>query len=112
MPDETSVVTTKVASGSGGFTPGTLIESTTRVLGISETKSFLSRVDNLGFWTAPNPVNDQTGTDGSQWIIEGVKNGKYHVVDRWMPKGGVAHDLGVILAFDLAKMQMSKTEVY
>ena len=26
------------------------------------------------------------GLDGSQWILEGVRGGEYHVVDRWSPK--------------------------
>jgi len=27
------------------------------------------------------------GNDGSEWIIEGVKNKKYHMVTRWTPSG-------------------------
>ena len=111
-PDGTGALTIKMTSGAGGYAPGTLIENTSRALEERQVKSFLALVDGVNFWTAPNPVNDQTGTDGSQWIIEGVRGGKYHVVDRWMPKSGVAYDLGAFLAFDLAKMNMTKREIY
>jgi hypothetical protein len=111
-PDGTSVLTTKVASGEGGFHPGVVDENSSRVLTKNETQTFLSKVDKLGFWQAPNPVNDQGGTDGSQWIIEGVKGGRYHVIDRWTPEKGVARELGMMLAFDLAKMSIPKREIY
>jgi len=26
------------------------------------------------------------GVDGARWVLEGVKNGEYHVVDRWSPE--------------------------
>ncbi len=74
--------------------------------------AFLSKVTEVGFWNAPNPVNDQRGTDGSQWIIEGVKGSHYHVVDRWSPTNGVARQLGLLLAFDLAKIAMPKNDIY
>jgi hypothetical protein len=69
-------------------------------------------VDEVGFWKAPNPVDDHPGMDGAQWIIEGVKGGKYHVVDRWMPKSGVTYNLGMLLAFGLSKLTVPRKEVY
>jgi hypothetical protein len=111
-PNGTSVLTTKVASGTGGFRPGVLTENSSRLLTREQTKAFLSKVTEVGFWNAPNPVNDQKGTDGSQWIIEGVKGGHYHVVDRWSPTIGVARQLGLLLAFDLAKIAMPKNDIY
>lgn len=110
--DGTSVLTTKVANGSGGFRPGVLTENTSKVLTKEQTQKCLSRVAKLNFWTAPNSVDDQKGTDGSQWIIEGVKGGQYHVVDRWMPREGIARELGMMLVFDLAGMSIPKNEIY
>jgi hypothetical protein len=111
-PDGTGVLTTKIGSGSGGFRPGTLSENKSRLLSHEETSNFLSVVSEVHFWNTPNPVNDQAGTDGSQWIIEGVKRGSYHVVDRWTPTGGAVHRLGLLLAFDLAKVDVPKNEIY
>ena len=110
--DGSWILVTKVASGAGGYSPSTLTTNTSRQLTAQEAQSFRSMVENGGFWNAPNPINDQTGTDGSQWIIEGVKAGHYHVIDRWMPNNGPARDLGVFLVFDLARLSIPKNEVY
>ena len=110
--DGTSVLTTKLASGAGGFRPGTLSQDTSRVLTKEETQKFLSRLNALKFWSLPNPVNDQKGTDGSQWIVEGVKGGHYHVVDRWTPTTGPVRELGNLFAFDLARLAIPQNEIY
>lgn len=111
-PDGSGLLTTKVANGAGGFRPGALSKNTSQIVSIAQTQAFLTRLDKLDFWRAPNPVNDQAGTDGSQWIIEGVKAGKYHVIDRWSPTTGIARELGMMLAFDLAQMKVPKNEIY
>jgi hypothetical protein len=111
-PDGTGVLTTRIASGAGGYAPGKLIRDSTRALTKADTYTALAKINSDGFWEAPNPVDDQGGTDGSQWVIEGVRDGKYHVVDRWTPSKGVAHDLGIMFAFDLAKLNLPKDEVY
>jgi hypothetical protein len=110
--DGSWIMVTKVASGAGGYSPGTLTANTSRQITAQEVQSFRSKVESDGFWNSPNPIDDQAGTDGSQWIIEGVKAGRYHVVDRWMPKNGPARDLGLFLAFDLAKLSIPKNEIY
>jgi hypothetical protein len=111
-PDGTSILTTKTASGAAGFKPGVLTENTSKTLSEAQTQNFLSLVNKLKFWSAPNPVDDQMGTDGSQWIIEGVKDGQYHVVDRWSPTTGIARELGMMLAIDLAGLNIPKQEIY
>lgn len=112
QPDGSWILITKVASGAGGYSPGTLTTNACRKLSAHEIQSFLSKVKSDGFWNAPNPIDDQTGTDGSQWIIEGVKEGRYHVIDRWTPKDAPARDLGLFLVFDLARLNIPKNEVY
>ncbi len=110
--DGTSLLTAKMASGAGGYRPGTIAENHSQVLSKEQTSAFLSQVEAGKFRGAPNPVNDQRGTDGSQWIIEGVKRGHYHIVDRWSPTNGVARQLGTMMAFDLAHLKIPKDEIY
>jgi hypothetical protein len=110
--DGIGVITTKVASGTAGFRPGQLSENMSRPLMREQTQAFLKRLGKVGFWSLPNPINDQTGTDGSQWIIEGVKKGNYHVVDRWSPAQGAIWELGLYLAVGLALMNVPKDEIY
>jgi hypothetical protein len=111
-PDGTGMLTVKITTGAGGYRPGTISENRSQLLSKKQIATFLAMVDDVQFWKAPNPVDDQRGTDGSQWIIEGVKDGRYHVVDRWSPTSGVARQLGSLMVFDLAKLTMPKDEIY
>jgi hypothetical protein len=110
--DRIGVLTTKVASGAGGFKPRHLIENMSRPLTREQTQAFLGRLKKAGFWSLPSPVNAQTGTDGSQLNIEGVKEGKYYVVDRWLPHEGAVRELGLYLAVGLAQMNFPRDELY
>lgn len=92
--DGSWILATKIASGAGGYSPGTLTTNTSCKLTAREVQNLKSKFERSGFWNAPNPVNDPTGEDGSQWIIEGVKAGHYHVIDRWSPMNGPARVLG------------------
>ncbi len=112
--DGTAVLTAKITDGEAGFpyTVAHLTESFAHSAEPEKIRSFLSKVKQVNFWSLPSHLHDQTGTDGSQWIIEGVKDGKYHVVDRWSPANGGIRELGLLLVFDLAKMNIPKDEVY
>lgn len=110
--DGIGILTTKVASGTGGFAPGHLVENTSRPLGLDQTRAFLALTNKIGFWLLPSNDGVKFGLDGSQWIVEGVKKGKYHVVDRWSPYEGPVHELGLTLAIGLAHMNFSKNELY
>lgn len=110
-PDGSGVISTKVASGSAGFNPGELEKSTMSVMDRQQVKMFQERVDQTGFWRLGQEAKPG-GEDGSQWIIEAVKDGKYHLVDRGSPKTGVVRSLGLTLAMDLARMDIPKDEIY
>jgi hypothetical protein len=45
---------------------------------------FLGRLDQAHFWAMPADL-PRTGLDGADWILEGVRDGNYHVVVRWCP---------------------------
>jgi len=45
---------------------------------------FFTPLEQAHFWTTP-PELQQTGLDGAEWIMEGVKDGKYRAVVRWCP---------------------------
>jgi hypothetical protein len=110
--DGTSTLTAKIASGAGGYAPGHLVTTTSKSLTKQQTDFYVHKVNADNFWTLPAVTKEQTGTDGSEWIIEGVNGGKYHLATAWSPTQGPIHDLGVALAFDLAELQIPKAEVY
>jgi hypothetical protein len=73
----------------------------------------VDQVNSVGFWELVTHEDSvDSGPDGSQWIIEGTKDGKYHVVDRWSPKGGPIRTLGLALAMDLGQMKIPSKEIY
>src|ERR1017187_7041429 len=90
--DGSAELTTKVSNGAGGYEPGKLIENASRPLIQRQTEKFLATIKRLQFWELPtNETSEGVGCDGSQWLIEAVPAGKYHVVDRWTPGKVAVH---------------------
>jgi|SRR5580700_5743505 hypothetical protein len=107
------LLTTKIGSGQGGNEPGHLITDKSRKMSVEETSWFVDRIDELGFWQLPTyEKSDTIGVDGAQWILEGVKGGKYLVVDRWSPDKGPVKGIGTLMMFDLAKIKLLYQDVY
>jgi hypothetical protein len=111
--DGIAILTVKMTNGTGGSDPGRLVENRTRRLTKQQTDRFVDQVNSVGFWELVTHEDSvDSGPDGSQWIIEGTKDGKYHVVDRWSPKGGPIRTLGLALAMDLGQMKIPSKEIY
>ena len=77
----------KVTSGQGGYDSGTLKETQSIVLSRKASETLREVIDKIGFWDLPT-TKRVVGVDGSQWIVEAVRNGRYHVVDRFTPRPG------------------------
>lgn len=110
----TSTLATKMASGAGGYAPGTLVRNVTTILSKEQTEWFLGKIEEHKFWQLPS-VLDATGTvgvDGTQWIVEGTKDHSYHVVDRWSPQDGDIRAIGLAMLKDLAKLKIKSSEIY
>lgn len=80
-----AVVTGKMSSGAGGYAPGRLCRRRHTTISPRRSQEFLDLVAAQSFWTLPTSI-ETFGCDGSEWIIEGVDHGTYHVVDRWTPE--------------------------
>jgi hypothetical protein len=76
----------KRSDGRGGYGPGRLTTETERDLSAAQANQFRRLLDRAGFWEMPS-WEDSAGLDGSQAVLEGVRPGRYHVVDRWSPHG-------------------------
>lgn len=76
---------TKELNGAGGYEPREVLRNFSRDLTEAEWCNFLKSLRKLNFWKLPTNRRDMTGLDGAQWLLEGVKNERYHVVDRWTP---------------------------
>jgi hypothetical protein len=86
--DGTGTLVAKSASGAGGYDPGKLVLNKTLALDAKEVRQFTAALGNLGFWKLPTQESRGPGFDGARWVLEGVKGGRYHVVDRWSPDDG------------------------
>jgi hypothetical protein len=119
--DGTGNLVTKVSTGEAGFGMRNrkIIGETSRPVSRDDVQSLLTLINEKGFWTTPSYTKtDQTGTDGSEWVLEGMNGGKYHVVARWTPCDSSRSDkkdicaIGRMFTFDLAHLDIPKDEFY
>jgi hypothetical protein len=47
-----------------------------------QVNEFLKQLHEADFWSLPT-AKFVYGHDGEEWLLEGKRNDKYHVVDRW-----------------------------
>jgi hypothetical protein len=80
----------KVCDGAGGYEPRKIIFDTTINLTGKQVDTTNIRLIKAKFWTMETNSREDSGMDGSEWIIEVFKNHKYHMVVRWTPKKGTA----------------------
>ncbi len=87
---ERSSNTTKLVfvemSGTGGYEPGSLVRREEKTIGDGQWCDFLALLEKAGYWKLGD--DDDSGHDGARWILEGVREGRYHLVDRWTPDDG------------------------
>ena len=65
-------------------------------------------VEGADFWDMPARIDD-LGCDGADLIVEGVKDGEYHVVHRWSPQPGAYTELCRYM-LDLTGMEMGQKQ--
>ena len=83
--DEIKIIT-KVCNGAGGYEPGKLIQDTTFSVKQETYEKLLEKINNSNFWNLPTEKTNDNGMDGSEWIIETLKDNNYHLVIRWTPR--------------------------
>ena len=107
-----ALLAVKVASGAGGYAPGKLIRNENIALTKEQCAHFLDIIEKNRFWELPTLDESHIGMDGAQWVMEGVKDGKYHLVDRWSPGDGAIRTIGLALVKDFAKLKIPSKEIY
>ncbi len=53
---------------------------------MAQVRPFLRLFRDIGFFTKPSTNMEVLGTDGDTWILEVVRDGRYHVVVSWEPR--------------------------
>ena len=90
------MLTVRVLNGAGGYEPGEVTIRRTIELDSDKVSSFQEGIERARFWELPGP-DTNLGLDGAQWVLEGVREGRYHVMDRWSPESGSYRDLCLLL---------------
>lgn len=92
--DGTAHFTLKVSDGRGGYDPGKLFRDEKWKLSGESLKRFKETFADTAFYEQ-EAGEETTGMDGSRWLIEARRNGKYHAISRWSPREGAAWVVGM-----------------
>ena len=98
-----------VLNGQGGYDAGQVSQRVSKRLAFEQWEELLIEAEAADFWHLPATADDQ-GFDGAQWIIEGRKGDRYHLVDRWSGSDGVQR-IGLKL-LELADLTNSVGPIY
>lgn len=117
---EEYVLVAKRLSGQGGFEVGRLKDEKRRRLTPEEWNGLLALINKFGFWNVPFPEKKQEPNekgelticlDGSEWTLEGVKNGKFHAVNRYCPNEKAFEEIGQFMA-KISGLKIKQRELY
>ncbi len=108
--DGTGSLTGKVTSGAGGYETGVVTWNESVEIPKAQVQQFISLSQKAAFWTSPTGGLGG-GTDGAQWIMEGVHSGVYHVVDKWSPEKTDYASMCLFL-LNLSKIQVEAKDIY
>ena len=100
----TGLLVAKITNGAGGYRPGVMIKNQEISISREEVSKFLKELNEMKFWNL-SFKDEKIGMDGARWVIEGIKDKKYHVVDRWSPKSGDVRDAALMLVH-IAKLDV------
>ena len=79
------LVTKQLDGRGGGYGMGRLAFQDLRSLSDDEWNEFMRLLRQSGYWDLPTQDELLPPEDGAAWVIEGVRNGKLHLVNRRTP---------------------------
>ncbi|MEG8219187.1 hypothetical protein OSJ57_00955 [Sphingomonas sp. HH69] len=83
-------------SGQGGYSFGSIADQPLKTLSRDEAKKIIALFRAEAFPPAQARCGPP-GMDGARWLLEGVDDAGYHFSERWSPRKGHMHDLGVYM---------------
>ncbi len=100
----------KVCNGAGGYNPGKLTINKSKEISEQEWNIFISKLQAAHFNDIPVKA-DNIGSDGSEWIIEGMDDNHYHIAYRWTPRGTDFQKCGLYL-IKLTGLKIKPHDIY
>lgn len=83
--DGTAEINYKVGNGNAGAHSGGIFNSEKAELNKNETQEFIDLLITNAYWNLPKEI-ESLGLDGYEVVIEGIKHGEYHIINRWVPE--------------------------
>jgi hypothetical protein len=106
-------IDSRMATGQSGDAPRRLMRYGRSWLTKGKTQSLLTAFESAGFWNLPAlEKTTDIRLDGARWVFEGVRGGKYHVVDRWSPYAGDPLRAAGLLALKLGRFRIRTQDIY
>lgn len=106
-------VSVKELNGAGGYEPGKLINDGVYPVPKERWAECKRLLEEIGYWELPIVEDDLVGVDGAQWILEGMRDGRYHLVNRWTPESESYRELCLyLLKLSQLKINPSDGDVY
>lgn len=84
-------IVVKRLNGRGGYEPGRFDLYWSHLLSENEWDAFMLHLEHSQYWLMPTEDNRMMN-DGAQWVMEGYREGRYHVVDRQSRDDGAYRD--------------------
>jgi hypothetical protein len=104
-------LTWKLASGAGGYSTGDLVTNKSKTVSVKDWQKFLKLLTKAKYWQLDAEVGS-IGADGAQWIIEGLSNNRYHIVDRWSSNKLSAFQKCAIYLLSLTDIVVPQKDIY
>jgi hypothetical protein len=102
------LISSKRLDGDGGYDPGKLVEQKNAKLANADASVLEALVVALRLFEMP--TEDRFAmSDGDEWVLEGVSDGKYHVINRCCPSGGSPRDRGLEPFIALCRFLIEKS---
>jgi hypothetical protein len=101
-------------TGKSGFDLG--VVAITEIVEISQDQmhQFQDLLQTTEYWSMPTAdvrLHEERIRDGTEWILEGERDGRYHVVARTSPRNGTYRDACLYL-LKLSKIEVEVNRVY
>ncbi len=104
------LLTTKVLLERNDEYPDELETNTTTSVSFFKWYKFKSKLAEADFWKLDFKDADAEPMDGSRWIVEGVNEGKYHMIERWFPEPELRKACLYLLS--ISNLKISKRNIY
>ena len=79
------IVTKRLNRNKNNLEIGKLKFEKTHSITAEEWQSFVSLLQQRCYWVVPSKIEEPIVMDGASWTLEGISNGKYHLVYRTLP---------------------------